>query len=137
MINRLLRALAASLFFIGTGNVVVQADSDPGAAGVAQAYFEALRSGNRQALLSLFAGSERQRSEAQLNDPAYSQFLIARYSNARLEITASGEQGGIPFVDIAIWLNAVESVKERLVLRATGNSTGLRYVIAARKELAD
>jgi len=142
MVYHTIRALVASLLIMaGSGPVVagpvgVDSQIDPGAQAVAQAYFDALQAGNRQALLSLFTGKERTRYEDQLNDPEYSSFLVTRYSHARLETTASGEYSGLPYIDIAIWLNDMEAIRERLILQPASDATGLSYQIAARKELS-
>jgi hypothetical protein len=114
-----------------------QAGIDPASLAVAQTYFSALQSGDRQALLSLLAGKALTRSEAQLNDPAYSQFLAERYRNAWLEVTDGGVINGISYVDIIIWMNETESVRERLILKPSDDPSDPSLHIVARKELLD
>ncbi|HEB87040.1 MAG TPA: hypothetical protein ENI68_08515 [Gammaproteobacteria bacterium] len=140
MVVKSIKALVAIVLVIaatnGSVNAAGQAQIDPAAlAAVAQTYFDALRGGDRQALLALLAGNERARSAAQLNDPAYSRFLTDRYKNARLEIMDGGMSSGVSYIDITIWLNATESVKERLILKALSGSGGSPLSIVARKEL--
>jgi hypothetical protein len=72
-----------------------------------------------------------------LSDPAYSQFLTDRYSNARFEVIDGGVSNGLNFVDITIWLNATETVKERLILNTSGDPADTSLHIVARKELLD
>ena len=114
-----------------------QSGIEPAALAVAENYFSALQSGDRQALLSLFGEHERSRSEAQLSDPAYSQFLRDRYVNARLEIIDGGVNSGVSFVDIKIWINDTESFRERLVLKPSADPADSSLHIVARKELVD
>jgi len=129
------QALVLALLMLGLASRVVasQPQVDPAAQAVAQHYFDALRSGDRQALLSLFAGNERTRNQAQLSDPAYSQFLSDRYRQARFEIIGGGLENGSPFVDIRIWLNPVESFQERLILRPSSDPADASLHIVARK----
>ncbi len=111
-------------------------DIDPVCLSMAQAYFAALQNGDRQALLSLFAGRSLHRNKAQLADPAYSRFLVDRYAGARFEVTNGGMISGTQFIDIAIWINGgKESVKERLFFRPSGNLPTGPMRIVARKEL--
>ena len=137
MIFNYMRAFVATLLMVGgiNGAVADQSQIDPAALAVAQSYFDALRAGDGETLLSLFAGKERSRSEAQLSDPAYSQLLSDRYRNARFEVTDGGVRSGISFVDITIWINDAELFKERRVLRPSGDDAALHIV--ARKELLD
>ena len=102
---------------------------------VAESYFQALQAGDRQTLLSLFSGKERDDLESQTSDPAYVQFLAQRYSEARLEIGDSGSQGSNQFVDVTIWLGNGEAVSERLVLETTNDRGQRAYHIVARKVL--
>jgi hypothetical protein len=138
MVLKSIRAFVATLLITGGVNVAA-ADSSQidAAAAVAQSYFDALRAGDTKGLLSLFAGDERSRSEAQLSDPAYSQLLSDRYRNVRFEVTDGGVQYGISFVDITAWLNDVESFNERLVLHPSDDPADASLHIVARKELLD
>lgn len=137
VVNGIKALIATVLMIIGISGPVSaagQASIDPAALAVAQTYFNALKSGDRQTLLTLLVGHERTRSAAQLDDPAYSRFLTDRYNNARLEVVGGGVRSGISYIDITIWLNATESVKERLILKpASAGSSSLS--IMARKEL--
>lgn len=139
MVVKNIKALIAIVLVIaatnGTANAAGQAQIDPAALAVAQTYFDALRGGDRQVLLALLAGNERARSAAQLNDPAYSRFLTDRYKKARLEIMEGGMSRDVSYIDITIWLNATESVKERLILKTLSSSGGSLLSIVARKEL--
>jgi len=140
MTFKYIRTLVAALLMVAAGSHAAlaadnQSQIDPAAESLARTYFSALQSGNRQVLLSLFTGTARARNEAQLNDPAYSQFLVERYSTARLEIVAGGVHGGISFVDIAIWLNGNEFVGERLLLKPSADPADASLYIVARKEL--
>lgn len=139
MVVKSIKALIAIVLVIaainGPVNAAGQAQIDPAALAAAQTYFDALRGGDRQVLLALLAGNERTRNAAQLNDPAYSRFLADRYKNARLEIVGEGVSSGVAYIDITIWLNATESVKERLILKALGGPEGFPLSIVARKEL--
>ena len=133
-----IKSLIFSLLLLGNGAGYAadyQADVNPDTEYVAEAYFAALMAGDRQTLLSLLAEDELIRSENQLRDPAYSQFLTNRYSSARLEIAGSGVLGEFHTVDIIIWLNEVESINERLILRATESPEGTAYRIVSREEL--
>ena len=134
-----MKACLAALLMLTAGQVAFagQAGADPAALAVAESYFSALQSGDRQALLSLFGGRERSRSEAQLSDPAYTQFLRDRYVNARLEVTDGGVKSGVSFVDIRIWLNDYEAFRERLVLKPSDDPADSSLHIVARKELVD
>ena len=135
---KLFKACILSLLLLGNGAGYAasgQAVVDADARNVAEQYFAALSAGDRETLLSLLAGDELIRSESQLRDPAYSQFLTSRYSNARLEIAGSGILGDFRTVDIIIWLNEVESIKERLILRATESPAGTTYHIVSREEI--
>jgi len=118
----------------GRADAAGQVQVEPAALAVAQNYFDALKSGDRHTLLALLSGRERARSDAQLNKPDYSQFLIDRYRNARLEVIGGGVEDGFLSVDIAIWLNVSESVKERLILKPL-DGTGSSLSIVAREEL--
>jgi hypothetical protein len=137
MVLKSMRAFVAALFIAGgiNGAAADPAQIDPAALVVAQRYFDALRSGDRQALLSLFAGNERLRNEAQLSDPLYTQLLVEHYRNARFEVTDGGMKSGIPYVDITIWLSNTESLKERLVLRPSDDAADSSLHIVARMEL--
>ncbi len=141
MIGKSIRTLVVTLIlFAGVTNgpavfAAGQLQISPDALVVARTYFDALQAGDRQVLLSLFAGRERSRNEAQLNDPTYSQFLADRYSNARLEIVDGGVKSGITYIDITIWINDTESVKERLILKPSENQADSTLHIVARKEL--
>lgn len=139
MVLKYVRAFVATLLITGgiNGAAAGQSQIDPAALAVAQSYFDALRAGDGRALLSLFAGNERSRSEAQLSDPAYSQFLSDRYRNARFEVTDGGVRSGISFVDITIWISDAESFKERLVLQPSADPADPSLHIVARKELVD
>jgi len=132
------KALVAALLLItGVSGSVAAAGPvgvDPAAQAVAQTYFDALQAGDRRALLGLFAGRERMRSEAQLSDPDYSRFLVDRYRNARLEVTGGGERSGVSYVDVTIWINDSEAVRERLILKPSGEAGGALSIVA-RKEL--
>jgi len=139
MVIKGIKALVAAVLVIvginGPVSAAGQASVDPAALAVAQSYFDALKSGDRQTLLTLLAGNERTRSEVQLNDPTYSQFLADRYRNARLEVAGGGVRGGVSYVDITIWINDTESVRERLILKPSSQSGGSSLSIVARKEL--
>ena len=141
MVSRFLRTLgvAALILVIGSGRLAAggQADVDSAALAVAQMYFAALQSGDRQALLSLLADRALERNKAQLEEPAYSQFLTDRYSNARFEVSNGGVKNGVTFVDITIWLNNTETIKERLVLKPSGDPTDPSLHIVAQQELPD
>ncbi len=111
---------------------------DPACLAVAQAYFAALESGDRQALLRMFAGRSLHRNRAQLSDPAYTGFLTNRYANARFEVINGGSVSGVKYVDVTIWINqGQETVKERLYFKPSGNSPTGSLRIVARKELLD
>jgi len=112
-----------------------QSQIDPQALAVAQSYFDALQAGNAQKLLSLFAGRERLRNETQLKDPTYPQFLADRYSSANLEVLDGGVRSGVSYIDIKIWINNNESVKERLILKPSDDPADSTLHIVARKEL--
>jgi len=140
MVVKRIKALIATVLVMASINgqvsaAVGQGGIDPAARAVAQMYFDALRGGDRQTLLALLAGNERARSAVQLNDPAYSRFLTDRYNNARLEIVDGGVNSGVSYIDITIWLNATESIKERLILKASGGPVNAPLSIVARKEL--
>jgi len=137
MVLKSIRAFVATLLIAGGVNLAAADSSqiDPAAATVTQGYFDALRAGDTKALLSLFAGDERSRSEAQLSDPGYSQFLLDRYRNARFEMTDGGVKSGISYVDVTIWINDTESFRERLVLGPSGDPGDSSLHIVARKEL--
>lgn len=136
----MLRMLTATLLICSGGGVYgaggkSQVEPEPDVRDVADEYFEALRTGDRQTLLSLFSGQGRQGIEAQLSDPAYTQFLIDRYRNARLETNDSGARGETRFVDITIWLNDTEYIKERLILKEAGDPNSRPLSIVARRVL--
>lgn len=140
MFLKSMRALVAVLVMAGSTGIANIASAnpsqiDPAAAAVAQSYFDALRAGDTRALMSLFGGEERSRSEAQLSDPGYSQFLLERYRNARFEMTDGGVKNGISYVDVTIWINDTESFRERLVLGPSGDPGDSSLHIVARKEL--
>jgi len=137
MFLKYMRALLAILLMAGGINVAPADPSqiDPAAAAVAQSYFGALQAGDTKALLSLFGDDERSRSEAQLSDPGYSQFLVERYRNARFEMTDGGVRNGISYVDVTIWINDTESFRERLVLGPSADPGDSSLHIVARKEL--
>jgi len=139
MVLKYVRVLLAALMMAGGINAAAadQAQIDPAALAVAQSYFDALQSGDEQTLLSLFAADERSRSEAQLSDPDYSQYLVDRYRDARFEVSDGGVRNGISFVDVTIWLSDTESFKERLVLGPSGDPADTSLHIVARKELDD
>lgn len=128
---------ALVMLIVGQAACAGQAGVDPAALAVAENYFSALQLGDRQALLSLFGSRERSRTEAQLSDPAYSQFLRDRYANAWLEITDGGVRSGVSFVDIKIWINDNESFGERLVLKPSDDPRASSLQIVTRKELVD
>jgi hypothetical protein len=140
MVNRILWALTAVLLVCGGASSLCSADAESqievDVLNVANAYFEALRNGDRETLLSLFSAKFRKRMEAQLSDPAYTQFLIDRYRSARLELGDSGARGGLRFVDITICLDDTECIKERLFLRESGNPAD-RPLSIARKVPVD
>lgn len=129
--------LVATLLLAGTvgGVAASQAQIKPAALAVAQSYFDALHSGDTTALLALFTGAERSRNQAQLSDPAYSQFLSNRYRNARFEVADGGVENGISFVDVTIWLNDTESFRERLVLQPSSDPADTSLHIVARRAL--
>jgi len=132
----LIRYFFVSLLLLGNGNCHAaggQTSVDPAIRGIANTYFSALSSGDSQALLSLFAEDALLRNKDQLQDPAYSQFLTTRYSSARLEIVGSGVRGDLPTVDIIIWMNDIESIKERLILRAIDGPNGVSYLIVSQE----
>ena len=137
MVLKIMRACVVTLLLVGglNGAVADPSQIEPAAHAVAQSYFDALRAGDGRALLALFAGKERSRSEAQLSDPAYTRFLSDRYRNARLEVVDGGVRSGVSYVDIKIWISATESFRERLVLQPSGEGVSLHIV--ARKELLD
>jgi hypothetical protein len=141
MVLKYIRALLATLLVAGgvSGATATAADVsqiDPAALAVAQSYFDALQAGDGNALLSLFAGDERSRSEVQLSDPDYSQFLVDRYRNARFEVSDGGVRNGVSFVDVTIWISDTESFKERLILGSAGDPADASSLhIVARKEL--
>ena len=139
MVVKGIKALVAAVLVIiginGPVSAAGQASVDPAALAVAQSYFDALKSGDRQTLLTLLAGNEHARSEVQLNDPTYSQFLVDRYRNASLEVAGGGVRDGVSYVDIIIWINDTESVRERLILKPSSQSGGSSLSIVARKEL--
>jgi hypothetical protein len=134
-----IRALVATLLYVGgvNGAAADPSQIDPAALAVAQSYFDALRSGDEETLLSLFAGDERSRNETQLSDPDYSQYLVDRYRNARYEVTDGGVRNGISFVDLVIWISDTESFKERLILQSSTDPADSSLHIVARKELDD
>lgn len=137
MYNTYIRYFLVSLLLFGKGACYAatgQASVDPAIQGVAVTYFTALSSGDRQTLLSLLAEDALLRSKDQLQDPAYSQFLTDRYSNATLEIVGSGFQGNLQYVDIIIWMNDIESVRERLILRTIDSTDSVSYHIVSREE---
>ena len=132
---KLLQSFIFSLLLLGAGNAATgQVTVEQGVQYVAETYFAALSAGDRQTLLSLLAEDELMRSEDQLRDPAYSDFLTNRYSSARLEIVGSDTQGELHSIDIIIWMNDVESIKERLMLRAIETPEGTSYRIVSREE---
>ncbi len=139
MVFNKIKTCLAALLMLAAGQMAFAGQSgiDPVALAVAENYFSALQSGDRQALLSLFGGHERSRSEAQLSDPAYTQFLRNRYVNARLEIMDGGVKSGISYVDIKIWINDNEAFRERLVLKPSADPADSSLHIVARKELLD
>lgn len=137
MICKFLNAFIVSLLLLGNGTGYAasnQTPIEPDILNVAETYFAALSSGDLQALLSLLAEDELTGIENQLRDPEYSQFLINRYSDARLEVVGSSAQGELYSVDIIIWMNDIESIKERLILRAIGSPEGTSYRIVSREE---
>jgi hypothetical protein len=136
MLNRYLKIILISLLLTGSAAVTAQSSVDPAARAVAEAYFDALQAGDLQALLTLLTGQERARSQERLSDPDYSLFLVERYRNARLEITASGVQSGFLFVDIAIRLNDLEAVRERLILEPSSDPAVHGLTIVGRKEIS-
>jgi len=120
MNNKCIKSIIVSLLLLG--NVAGYAANDhvpvePEILDVAQMYFAALSSGDKD----------------QLRDPAYSQLLVDRYGTARLEIVDSGVQGELYSVDIIIWMNDIESIKERLVIRAIDSPDGPSYRIVSRE----
>jgi len=136
MNNKCIKSIIVSLLLLG--NVAGYAANDhvpvePEILDVAQMYFAALSSGDSQALLLLLAEDELRGIEDQLRDPAYSQLLVDRYGTARLEIVDSGVQGELYSVDIIIWMNDIESIKERLVIRAIDSPDGPSYRIVSRE----
>jgi len=133
---RFITALSLVLGVASGGNAAgSQVGVEPEVLNVAETYFEALRTADFQTLLSLLAGDERAGIETQLSDPAYTDFLIDRYRNARLEIGGSGAKGDYRFVDITIWINDVESFRERLILQPNDDSAGRSMHIVAREVL--
>jgi len=137
--NRYMKIIVTALLLLiaSAGMAENTASIDPETRAVAETYFDALRAGDQQTLLSLFADKERAKNEDQLRDPAYSWFLMDRYRNARLEITGGGTYSGIPFVDITIWLNDVETIRERLILRPSTDPFAPPLQIVGRKELSN
>lgn len=141
MLSKITNALVVAALILAGGSarlcIAGPDDVDPAALAVAQTYFAALQSGDREALLALFADRALASNEAQLNDPDYSQFLVDRYSNARFEVINGGVQNGIDFVDIAIWLNDTESVRERLVIKPSPDPADSTLHIVSQSELMD
>lgn len=141
MMSKITKALVVTALLVAGGSarlgIAGPEDVDPAALAVAQTYFAALQSGDRETLLSLFAGRALAGNEAQLSDPDYSQFLVERYSNARFEVINGGVQNGISFVDVAIWLNDTEAVRERLVMKPSADSAGSALHIVSQTELMD
>jgi hypothetical protein len=139
MMGRFMRFITALSLVLGVASGVHAAGSqvriEPEVVNVAETYFEALRTADLQVLLSLLAGDERAGIETQLSDPAYTDFLIDRYRNARLEIEGSGAKGDYRFVDITIWITEVESFSERLILQRNDDPAGRRMYIVAREAL--
>jgi len=134
---KFIQSLIFSLLLFGHGAGHATSDQavfNPDTWNVAETYFAALAAGDRQTLMSLLSGDELIRSESQLSDPEYSQFLINRYSSATLEIVGSGVRDGLHTVDIIIWLNDFESIKERLILQAIESPEGTSYRIVSREE---
>lgn len=136
--NRYMKIIVTALLLLiaSAGMAENTASIDPETRAVAETYFDALQAGDRQTLLGLLTGRELARNEDQLNDPAYSWFLVNRYNNARLEITDGGVYSGFPFIDIAIWLNDVEAIRERLILQPSAESSASPFQIVGRKELS-
>jgi hypothetical protein len=137
MVLKNLKTLLATLFVLaglsGQATAAGATGVNPDLLAVAQNYFDALQAGDRDTLLSLFGDKERARNEARLSDPSYSQFLRDRYRTARLEVLDDGMISGVSYVDIAIWLNDNEAVRERLIIEPA--AAGSQLVIAGRKEL--
>jgi hypothetical protein len=139
MIHKYAQVFAVALLVTGVYGLSVAGNPDStrterDVQAVAESYFQALQAGDRQTLLSLFSGKERDDLDSQTSDPAYVQFLVERYSDARLEVGDSGSQGSNQFVDVTIWLSNVEALRERLLLSAS--KPGRRdYKIVAREVL--
>ena len=130
--------IVSLLFFASVAGYAAtdQVAVEPEILNVTEMYFAALSSGDSQALLSLLAEDELRGIEGQLRDPAYSQLLVNRYGTARLEIVDSGVQDELYTVDIIIWMNDIESIRERLILRAIDSPDGSSYRIVSREAFA-
>jgi hypothetical protein len=141
MMSKITKALMVAALIVAGGSARLSVagpdDVDPAALAVAQTYFAALQSGDRDTLLSLFAGRALASNEAQLSDPDYSQFLVDRYSSARFEVSNGGVQNGVAFVDVTIWLNDTESVRERLVMKPSADAADSSLYIVSQSELMD
>ena len=138
MIRRYAQVFAVVLLVTGAGSVSAAGNKQstaPDIQTVVESYFQSLQAGDRQTLLSLFAGEEREHLDSQTSDPSYVQFLVDRYRGARLEIGDSGAEGLNKFVDVTIWLSNGEAVSERLVLETTNDRGQRAYYIVAREVL--
>jgi hypothetical protein len=139
MNDKCIKSIIVSLLLFGNvaGYAATdQAPVEPEILDVTEMYFAALSSGDRQTLLSLLAEDELRGVEDQLRDPAYSQLLVNRYGTARLEVVDSGVQDELYTVDIIIWMNDIESIKERLILRVIDSPDGPSYRIVSREAFA-
>jgi hypothetical protein len=96
---------------------------------VLNSYFSALRAGNLTDIESLLGGELHAKRARLLRNPEYRFTLIQTYGNADFVVTDYEmlESGGIA-VNVDIWLDDDEKIRQRLTLERLGESSRMGIV---------
>ncbi|RKT47465.1 hypothetical protein [Thiocapsa rosea] len=96
---------------------------------VLNSYFSALRVGNLSHMGNLLGGELRSKRARLLRNPEYRFTLVQTYGNADFVVTDYEmlESGGIA-VNVDIWLDNTEKIRQRLTLERLGESSQMRIV---------
>ncbi len=96
------------------------------AQAVLVSFFNALVEYNTKKIETLLGGKLLEKRKGLLNNPDYSEFLMAKYSNAGFEILRiKGNKKNKIEIDAKIILNDQESMQERYFLEKTTDPTDL------------
>ncbi|RKT47463.1 hypothetical protein [Thiocapsa rosea] len=121
--------LFAFILAIGSCGVPAQTASVEEADAVLNSYFSALRVGNLSHIGNLLGGELRSKRVRLLRNPEYRLTLVQTYGNAEFVVTDYEmlESGGIA-VNVDIWLDDTEKIRQRLTLERLGESSQMRIV---------